>query len=142
MDKKSKYSNGEILKVQKSTAFSLLLIYQPFFQIYRRKKSFKIFKRNSLNLFKSLDCDVNKIEGNSKDWIRLFCSVYQTKDVTPYMHALAMHVPEFLHLYGNIVMFSQQGHEKLNDVTTIHFQHSTNHRKAETLKQLLEKETE
>ena len=55
------------------------------------------------------------------------------------MHALAMHVSEFIGLYGNIVTFSQQGLEKLKDITTIHFQHSTNHREAEALQQLLEK---
>ena len=54
----------------------------------------------------------------NKAWVRLFTSVYQTKDVTPYIHALGMHVSEFLHLYGNIVMFNQQGLEKLNDLTT------------------------
>ncbi len=37
---------------------------------------------------------------------------------------------------------SQKGLEKLNDITTIHFQHSTNHREGEALKQLLENKTE
>ncbi len=55
------------------------------------------------------------------------------------MHAFAMHVHQFLSLDGNIVTFSQQGLEKLNDITTIHYQHSTNHRESEALKQLLEK---
>lgn len=74
-----------------------------------------------------------------KKWVRLFISAYQSKDVTPYMHAFAMHVSEFLHLQGNIVMFTQQGLEKLNDVNTVHFQRSSNHREHEALKQLLEK---
>ena len=55
------------------------------------------------------------------------------------MHAFAMHLSEFLTLYGNISKFSQQGLEKLNDLTTIHFQHASNHREQEALKQLLEK---
>lgn len=55
------------------------------------------------------------------------------------MHAFSMHVSEFLKLHGNISMFSQQGLEKLNDITTIHFQHASNHREQEALKQLLEK---
>ena len=50
-----------------------------------------------------------------------------------------MHVPDFLSLYGYIVTFSKQGLEKLNDITTIHFKHSTNHRESEALKQILEK---
>ena len=85
------------------------------------------------------ECDIEDFELRSKDWIKLFTSIYQTKDVTPYMHALAMHVPEFMKLYGSILLFTQQGLEKLNDITTVHFQHSSNHREAEALKQLLEK---
>ncbi len=77
-------------------------------------------------------------EQSAKAWVKLFTSVYQSKDVTPYMHAFAMHVHQFLSLHGNIVTFSQQGLEKLNDITTIHY-HSTNHRESEALKQLLEK---
>ena len=56
------------------------------------------------------------------------------------MHAFAMHVPEFLKLYGNITMFTQQGLEKLNDITTIHFQRSSNYREMEALVQVLEKQ--
>lgn len=52
------------------------------------------------------------------------------------MHAFAQHVPEFLRLYGNI--FSQQGLEKLNDLTTKHYQRATN-QVYEALKQVLEK---
>jgi len=39
-----------------------------------------------------------------------------------------MHVSQFLDLYGNLAKFNQQGLEKLNDLTTIHFQHASNHR--------------
>ena len=86
------------------------------------------------------DCDPRKFEVDAKEWARLFISVYQTKNVTPYMHAFAMHVPEFLRLHhGNISIFSQQGLEKLNDVSTKHFQRSSNHRNEEALKQMLQK---
>ena len=37
-------------------------------------------------------------------------------------------------------MFSQQGLEKLNDLTTKHFQHASNHREYDALKQVLEKQ--
>lgn len=66
-------------------------------------------------------------------------SLYQTKDVTPYMHAFSMHVPEFLCLHGNITMFTQQGLEKLNDLTTKYFQRGTNHHDEEALRQILER---
>ena len=92
-----------------------------------------------VNMLGKNECDATAFDLRAKTWVRLFTTVYQSKDVTPYMHAFAMHVSEFLRLYGNIVMFTQQGLEKLNDVTTVHFQRSSNHREHEALKQLLEK---
>ena len=74
-----------------------------------------------------------------KNWVREFLTVYQTKNVTPYMHSFANHVPEFIKRYGNIAKFTQEGLEKLNDITTKHYQRSTNHRHEEALKQVLEK---
>ena len=86
------------------------------------------------------DCDSTKFEADAKGWVILFTSIYQRKDVTPYMHAFAMHIPEFLRLnHGNISIFSQQGLEKLNDVSTKHFQRSSNHRNEEALTQMLQK---
>ena len=46
---------------------------------------------------------------------------------TPYMHSLVMHVSEFIDLYVSLKPFSQQGLEKLSDLTTIHYMRSTNH---------------
>jgi len=39
-----------------------------------------------------------------------------------------MHVSQFLVLYGNIGIFTEQGLEKLNDFTTKFFQHGSNHK--------------
>jgi ubiquinone/menaquinone biosynthesis C-methylase UbiE len=64
------------------------------------------------------ECSRTDVDRHCKGWVRSFTSVYQKKDVTPYMHAFAMHISEFLKLHGNISMFSQQGLEKLNDITT------------------------
>ena len=55
------------------------------------------------------------------------------------MHAFAMHVPQFLHLHGNISSITQQGLEKLNDITTKFYHHSSNHHDFESLKQVLQK---
>ena len=85
------------------------------------------------------DCDADKIDVDTKSWVTSFTSLYQKKDVTPYMHCFAMHTCEFVRLYGNIVTFTQQGLEKLNDLTTKQFQRSTNHRGTSALKQILEK---
>ena len=60
-------------------------------------------------------------------------------DVTPYMHALAMHIGEFIQLHGSVVRFTQQGLEKLNDLTTKHYQRATNHQERQSLQQVLQK---
>ena len=75
----------------------------------------------------------------AKSWITMYLSVYQTKHVTPYIHAFVMHVWEFLQLYGSLEAFSQQALEKLNDLTTLRYLCSTNHKEQEALQQLLQK---
>ena len=58
-------------------------------------------------------------------------------------HIIVTHyyIPEFLHTYANLVQFTQQGMEKLNDQTTTDFAQSTNHnyQNLEALEQLLYK---
>ena len=58
------------------------------------------------------------IQQKSKSFLEQFLKIYETKHVTPYMHALVWHVPEFIELHGKISPFTQQGLEKLNDKTT------------------------
>ena len=72
-------------------------------------------------------------------WVTSFTSVYQAKDLTPYMHALAMDMEEFIQLHGSVVKFTQQGLEKLNELTTKHFQRATNHHESQSLRKILEK---
>ena len=78
---------------------------------------------------------------DAKTWVRDFVKIYQTKHVTPYIHILSNHVSEFLQKYGNLVQYTQQGMEKLNDETTINFARSTNHNfhQLDALKQLMQK---
>ena len=83
--------------------------------------------------------DSDELQCDIKNWIKLFLKQYQTKNITPYMHAFAFHVPEFLKKYGSICKFNQQGLEKLNDVSTQHFQRASNHRDVEALTQMLQK---
>ena len=54
-------------------------------------------------------------KGKIGDWLSNFLELYQTKDVTPYMHALYAHVPKFLNLYTNITHHTHQDMEKYND---------------------------
>ena len=74
-------------------------------------------------LSKSECDDVDKFKISVKSQVTKFTRLYQTKDVTPYMHAFAMHVPQFLRSHGNISSFTQQGLEKLNDITTKYYHH-------------------
>ena len=88
---------------------------------------------------KELTEEIEEFQTNARAWVQKFLGVYQAKNVTPYVHALANRVAEFLRLYGSIVPYNQQGLEKLNDFTTKDYQRSSNHRDMEALKQILEK---
>ena len=66
-----------------------------------------------------------------------FPCVYHTQHVTPYMHLLVAHIPEFLKLYGSLALYSQQGLEKLNDDVTKMYYRDTNHHIKEALQQIL-----
>lgn len=77
-----------------------------------------------------------ELQGDIKACFELFLNVYQAKDVTPYMHALHCHVPEFLSLYQNIAYYTQQGLEKYNDRASKDFFRSTNHKGVDALQQL------
>ena len=72
--------------------------------------------------------DILQLQGDIKSWFGIFLNVYQAKDVTPYMHALHCHVPEFLSLHQNIAYDTQQGLEKHNDRASEDFFRSTNHK--------------
>ena len=67
----------------------------------------------------------------------LFTSVYQTKNVTQYMHALVAHLPTYIKDHGNICMFSQQGHEKLNDDIKDYFISTNNKSSEDSLRPIL-----
>ena len=57
------------------------------------------------------------LKDNLHKWLTLFAKTYQSKNITPYIHAFVHHVPEFLEKYGNLNFFNQQGLEKLNDTS-------------------------
>ena len=85
----------------------------------------------------SSDEDIEKFSESVSTWTKDFLHLYETSDVTPYMHAFCCHVPKFLRLYGNIGDFNQQGLEKYNDQASKDYFRSTNHRNHEALQQLL-----
>ena len=105
-------------------------------KIENRWKSFiDIF--GELKLDYSTDNEVDNLRQYVKKWTEEFLYLYQTIDVTPYIHGLRAHVPEFLQLYKNISLFSQQGLEKYNDQASKDYFQSTNHRGIASLKQLM-----
>jgi hypothetical protein len=81
--------------------------------------------------------DVEVVKRKITSWLELYLTVYQAKDVTPYIHTLYAHVPEFLSLYTNLECFTQQGMEKYNDITSKNFFRSSNHRGVSALEQIL-----
>ena len=107
-------------------AINLTALFPSIEQISQIQKLWSTFYDIILSL-NSTD-DHTTVETSADTWVKDFCSLYQTKHVTPYVHALAMHVPQFTELYGNIIKFTKQGQEKLNDLTTKHYLRSTNHR--------------
>ena len=88
------------------------------------------------NLLRSTNTEKEQIKESVTKWLKLFLEVYQTKHVTPYMHTLVYHVPEFIGLYGSLALFSQQSLERLNDRLTKDYFRSTNHHE-DALKALL-----
>ena len=52
--------------------------------------------------------EFDKFETEGKAWLTCFLSIYQTKNVTTYMHLMVAHLPEFIHIHGPI-SFTQQG---------------------------------
>jgi len=83
--------------------------------------------------------EIDDFEEMVHAWLELFLSLFQTKHVTPYIHILVSHMPDFLRLYGSLAPFSQQGLEKLNDDLTKSFFNGTNHHDLNALHQMLQK---
>ena len=79
----------------------------------------KIYDILRMKDFVAVDIPQSKI--TLHNWMKLFLSIYQTKHVTPYMHALVQHVPEFINLHDSLVAFNRQGLEKLNQFQTKDF---------------------
>ena len=81
------------------------------------------------------DFKIDTIKAGLVSWFDDFLAFFQSKDITPYIHAFVNHVPEFLGLHGSLNLFNQQGLEKFNDVTTKIFFKGTNMRGIEAPRQ-------
>ncbi|KAJ8046834.1 hypothetical protein HOLleu_05640 [Holothuria leucospilota] len=83
--------------------------------------------------------EIDQFQKAAKAWVSLYSQVFLAKDITPYMHVLAYHLPEVMRLYGNPTYFCQQGLEKLNDMVTKWYFRSTNFRSSSLL-QVMQKQ--
>ena len=68
-----------------------------------------------------------------------FLSIYLKEKVTPYLHVTCHHLHECHKKYGNMSYWSNEGLEKLNDLSTHDFFSLTN-KKENFIKQMLEKD--
>ena len=84
--------------------------------------------------------DISKFASDSKAWVRRFLDIYHENNVTPYIHAMANHVHEFMTMHGSILPFTQQGLEKYNDIMTKEFFRATCHRNEHALIQIIQKQ--
>jgi hypothetical protein len=100
------------------------------------KDFYKIF-RDIKDQNYPLENRVQKIKSMTDEWLKLYLKVFNDSNVTVYMHIFASHLYEFVLLYDDVNMFTMQGLEKLNDITTKQFFCSTNKR-ADYLVQLME----
>ena len=83
---------------------------------------------------------IERLKDDLKTWLGFYLTLKDGK-ITPYVHAFVFHVPEFLEKYHDINVFNLQGLEKLNDLSTIYYQRSTNKQRKNKsyLLQLLQK---
>ena len=116
---------------------------KPFLSYYVEKIQYIWEEFRRLNSLLSSDSfpesEIESFAISAKSWRSKFLEMYQSKNVTPYMHAFVSHVPEVLRIHGAIVPFTQQGLEKLNDSFTQFFYRGSNHRDQEALTQMLQK---
>lgn len=68
------------------------------------KGFYEIDKKISKNII-----DYPTLKTKTENWMKDFLSIYTKDNVTPYMHIFVNHFHEFLRLYGDLSVFSEQG---------------------------------
>ena len=94
-------------------------------------------KRQHFNYIVDYSSEFIKVK--CKELLDLFISIYLIENVTPYLHVTCHHLHECHKKYGNLSYWSNEGLEKLNDLTTHDFFSMTNKSKT-FIKQMLEKD--
>lgn len=84
--------------------------------------------------------DRTGLENRLTKWLESYILINETNKITPYLHILVDHVPEFIEKYKSLNQYSMQAVEKLNFVIKQNYFKQTNKRKNQFIKQLLEKQ--
>ena len=80
-----------------------------------------------------------KLKIKLKIWLKNYILIPDQESITPYIHILCFHIPEFIEIYGNMNLFSMQGLENLNSFSKLNYFRQTNRNVNQFTSILLEK---
>ena len=75
----------------------------------------------------------------TRKWLSLYKSVYEIREITPYMHILTSHLHELMEIHGDLNLFNQEGFEKKNDIVRMNYFSSSNKHLQSFKQQILKK---
>ena len=104
------FTGPEHRKILEKIDFDLLIPnHEKLDQIHQVWSSYRtLSKLWDKNLTKT---EIDEFQKEAKDWVNAFARCYLMRDITPYIHVLAFHLPEAMRMHGNISHFCQQGLE-------------------------------
>jgi hypothetical protein len=76
------------------------------------KSFFNIYVSVKNNSYSSM-IRVDEIKNNCEQWVNDFIAIYQSVNVTPYIHEFGQHLWEMVKLHGDVSLFTMQGKKKL-----------------------------
>jgi len=100
-------------------------LWQDFNIIDKALSSYDSLNQNRKEIIDNI-LSLGEIKNNIDEFFENFKKTYQPDKMTPYFHILTNHVIEMLENTDNINIFSQQGLEKVNDITTTEFFFASN----------------
>ena len=77
----------------------------------------------------SANYNINQLEIDLREFLRDYILATPDKKITPYVHILCHHVPEFIETYHYLNLYSMQGLEKKNHFEKMNYFRQTNHQK-------------
>jgi len=114
--------------------FEVTRVWDQYWFIHKKLRSDNTTKYNFLINYSS-----HFFENSCTHLLNLFVNCYGKQQMTPYLHVTCIHLHEMHKSHGNLNYFSNEGLEKLNDLSTFSFFRSTNKRST-FIKQMLERD--